>query len=360
MTSSQPTYTLFHKPDTVFVADIKMWFDINGNNYEFVDRDYRGTVDFFILNSYNSSVQFDYRQKLNFRIFHGFEDFVIDQCNRRDCWVITNGWDPTINNDRIIFNDFLFNRTKAYYSQYPFRPDTQLWYYYDNISYKAPQLVNADLKKKIFVCPGKTYNRERKYRTQLISKIRNYNTLGYVGNVDDNPELFLYSQADFPGAFNNIKKFEDQSRPLFTANKVSQPRLDHLGYSPPHVEYYKNTFISIYGETIEYGNTIMITEKTWDPLIKGHFVLPFSCCNFIQRLQAVGIRLPAFIDYSYDAEPDADRRWQLYSAEIDILLAMDLDTWRQHWNDNLELLLANQRYFHDRDYDRVDLAQLLE
>ena len=30
--------------------------------YEFVDRDYRGTVDFFILNIYNSSVQFDYRQ----------------------------------------------------------------------------------------------------------------------------------------------------------------------------------------------------------------------------------------------------------------------------------------------------------
>ena len=104
----------------------------------------------------------------------------------------------------------------------------------------------------------------------------------------------------------------------------------------------------------------MITEKTWDPLIKGHFILPFSCCNFIQRLRDIGIKMPAFIDYSYDTEPDNERRWQLYSAEIDRLLTMDLDTWRQHWNDNLGLLLANQRYFSNRDYDLVNLAQLLE
>ena len=350
MTGTHPTYTLFHKPDRGILTDVKMWWDINGDDYEFVDRDYRGTVDFFILNSYNSSVQFDYRQKLNFRIFHGFEDFVREQCNRRDCWTITNGWDPTIDNDHIIVNDFLFNRTKAYYSQYPFQPDTQLWYYYDAISYKAPRLTRADLKKKIFVSPGKTYNGQRKYRSQLMSKIRNYSTLGYIGNRDDDPSLFLYSQAEFPEAFCNINELENETRPQW----------DTWGYSPPHVEYYKNTFISIYGETIEHGNTIMITEKTWDPLIKGHFILPFSCCNFIQRLRDIGIKMPAFIDYSYDTEPDNERRWQLYSAEIDRLLTMDLDTWRQHWNDNLGLLLANQRYFSNRDYDRVDLAQLLE
>ena len=350
MNGTRPTYTVYHRPDRGILTDIKMWWDINGDDYEFVDRDYPGTVDFFVLNSYNSSVSFEFRQKLSFRIFHGFEDFVKEQCNRRDCWTITNGWDPTIDNDRIIFNDFLFNRTKAYYSQYPFGSDTQLWYYHDAIAYKAPRLTRADSKKKIFVSPGKTYNGTRKYRSQLVSKIKNYSDLGYVGNRDDDPNLFLYAQAEFPEAFTDIDQLENKTRPQW----------DNWGYSPPHVEYYKNTFISIYGETIEYGNTVMITEKTWDPLIKGHFVLPFSGCNFIQRLRDVGIQLPEFIDYSYDREADADRRWQLYSAEIDRLLAMDLDTWQQHWNDNLDLLLANQRYFHTRDYDRVDLAKLLE
>jgi len=340
MTVARPKYTLFHKPDRGILTDIKMWWDINGDDYKFVDRDYTGTVDFFILNSYNSSVQFDYRQKLNFRIFHGFEDFVREQCNRRDCWTITNGWDPTIDNDHIIFNDFLFNRTKAYYSQYPFSLDTQLWYYYDAISYKAPQLNRADAKKKIFVSPGKTYNGQRKYRTQLVSKLKNYTTLGYIGNCDDNPDLFL--STEIQAMCSGIELIETG------------------GYSPPSSTYYQDSFISIYGETIEYGNTIMITEKTWDPLIKGHFVLPFSCCNFIQRLRDVGIALPAFIDYSYDAEPDVEQRWKLYGAEVDRLLNMDIDTWQQHWNDNLTLLLANQRYFHERDYDRVDLARLLE
>ena len=342
MTSPRPTYTIFNSVVQRHGAttDNKMWFDLNGDNYVFVDRDYRGTVDFFILGDRRSSVPFDSRKKLNLAIWHGFENFVKEQCNRQDCYVITNGWDPEINNENIIFNDFLFNRTKAYYSQYPFAPDTQLWYYSDKISYNAPQLSRADAKKKIFVSPGKTYNGQRKYRTQLVSKLKNHTTLGYIGNCDDNPDLFLVTE---------IQAMCSGIEPIETG-----------GYSPPSSTYYQDTFISIYGETIEYGNTIMITEKTWDPLIKGHFILPFSCCNFIQRLRDVGVRLPAFIDYSYDAEPDAEQRWKLYSTEVDRLLNMDIDTWRQHWNDNLALLLANQRYFHERDYDRVDLARLLE
>jgi hypothetical protein len=341
MKNSRP-YTVFnsHIQRQGATTDCKMWFDLNGDNYTFVDRDYRDTVDFFILGDRRSSVPIESRKKLKLAIWHGFEDFVGDQCDRNDYYVITNGWDPTINNEKIIFNDFLFNRTKAYYSQYPFAPGTHLWYYQDIAAYKSSQLITADSKKKIFVSPGKTYNGQRKYRTQLVSKLRSYNNLGYLGNCDDNPDLFLSTEM-----------------------QILHPGLEILppgGYSPPSNTYYQDSFVSIYGETIEYGNTIMITEKTWDPLIKGHFVLPFSCCNFIQRLQAVGIRLPAFIDYSYDAEPDADRRWQLYSAEVDRLLNMDLSTWQQHWNDNLDMLLANQRYFHERDYDRVDLAQLLE
>jgi hypothetical protein len=350
MTGSRPTYTVFNSNLQRHGATIdnRMWFDLNGDDYTFVDQDYDGTIDFFILGDRRSSVQLDYRKRLKFAIWHGFEDFVKEQCDRRDCWVITNGWDSTIDNKHIIFNDFLFNRTKAYYSQYPFSLGTQLWYYHDKTSYNAPQLITADSKKKIFVSPGRTYNGQRKYRTQLVSKLKSYNSLGYLGNCDDNPDLFLHSQA------------ETQSYNIEELEKTTQLMSEPWGYSPPNIEYYKNTFVSIYGETIEYGNTIMITEKTWDPLIKGHFILPFSCCNFIQRLRDVGIKLPAFIDYSYDIEPDNERRWQLYSAEIDRLLTMDLDTWRQHWNDNLDLLLANQRYFSIRDYDRVNLAQLLE
>lgn len=359
MNNSQPTYTVFNDRFRGTIADIRMWFDINGNDYVFVEPDYNGTVDFFILNDYGKLPQLDFRQLIKFAVLHGFENFVRECCNRNDCWVITNGWDPEINNDHIIFNDFLFNRTKSYYSQYPFPPDTKLWYHYDNIAYKAPKLINADSKKKIFVCPGKTYNGERKYRSRLMSKIKNYKTRGYIGNYDDDPDLFLYSQIEYPAAFCNINEIEQETRPML--NPASRRWPGHRwGYSPPHVEYYKNTFISIYGETIEYGNTIMITEKTWDPLIKGHFILPFSCCNFLKRLQNIGIVLPKFIDYSYDAEPNDEKRWALYSDEIDRLLRLDLDTWKQHWNDNLTLLLKNQRYFHVRDYDRVDLAKLLE
>jgi hypothetical protein len=352
MKYSRPTYTVFDSSNNrnAVITDPRMWFDLNNNNYIFVDQDYVGTVDFFILGDYNSSVKIDFRQRLKLAIWHGSEDFVRHQCNRRDCRVITNGWDPTIDNEHIIFNDFLFNRTKACYSQYPWSPDTQLWYYQAPEAYKSLPVVKADSKKKIFVCPGKTYNGTRKYRTKLISKLRSYDdTLGYLSNWDDNPDLFLFTELQtLTHSIEELKK------------NTPADLKKTWGYSPPSSQYYQNTFISIYGESIEYGNTIMITEKTWDPLIKGHFILPFSCCNFIKRLRDIGVLFPTFIDYSYDAEPDNERRWQLYSDEIDRLLTMDLDTWHQHWNDNLDLLLANQRYFHARDYDRVDLAKLLE
>ena len=37
MTVARPKYTLFHKPDRGILTDIKMWWNINGDDYEFVD-----------------------------------------------------------------------------------------------------------------------------------------------------------------------------------------------------------------------------------------------------------------------------------------------------------------------------------
>ena len=46
-------------------TDNKMWFDLNGDDYAFVDRNYTGTVDFFILGDRRSSVQIDSKKNSN-------------------------------------------------------------------------------------------------------------------------------------------------------------------------------------------------------------------------------------------------------------------------------------------------------
>jgi len=178
---------------------------------------------------------------------------------------------------------------------------------------------------------------------QLLKE--NFRTQGYIGDYEADKELGLYSQSQFPH-YSNIEELE-----------LTRSWVQAGGYNPPHNLYYDNTFISIYGESIEYGSSLAITEKTYDPLIKGHFILPFSAPGFLDRVRLMGFKLPDFIDYGYDTIQDDDQRWTAYADEVRRLLSMSLDQWRQHWTDDLDLIRHNRQVFFTKDYDRVDLTK---
>jgi len=327
------------------------WFDINRTNYKIISPGDSAHADFCLDRPLKCAAT--YSRILKFDVWHNFENqrqYLAAKTKDLDCGIITNAYDPQFDAPNIVFNDFLFNRTKAYYSQYPFTPMVKIWYHDSNLSYVNALLTDGEEKKKIFVAPNKTYKgwRTRKYRSCLVDHLKSYEHLGYLGNHDDDSTRYLYSNRDFPE--HTVDDLDQETRPTI-----------HSGffYDPPHSGYYKNTFISLYGETVEFGSSIAVTEKTYDPLIKGHFILPFSCTGFIKYLNMSGIKFPDFIDYSYDSIADNDARFQAYAAEIDRLMAFDIDHWRQLWKDNLGLVHANQLWFHDRPYDRVDLKQFL-
>ena len=340
-------YTVFNYTRVKILLGLT-WFDLNGTSYHLVGSSYKGPVDFSMHRS-SESIHPD-AVKLSVDVFHNYENqgldllSTLDKCN---CQIITNVIDPRVNNKNIVFSDFLFNRTKAYYSQYPMQLNTMAWYHEDARNYVNIPIHQARDKQRIFVSPSKARKGTRVYRTKIINLLDSYRTIGYLGSGDESIGS-LYTQSDFPSY--NLYQLEQEKK-----NFGSRA----LGYSPPHNEYYKNTFISIYGETIEYGLTTAVTEKTWDPLIKGHFILPFSNTGFIKYLQSIGIKFPDFINYSYDKVVDDEERFSAYSAEVQRLLALDLNTWRKLWDDNLDIIYANKRYFYDRDYHRVDLEQFL-
>lgn len=335
--------------------DPKMWLDINGQDYVSVDR----TDTQIDICASTTDVGRKYKIRLALEIWHTFENHVADVIKKTylpNTVVICKSFDPTINRSNLIYNDFMFNRTKAYYSQFPFSIDTNKWYSYGQYSYIAPPLENADKKQKIFVAPNKTHNgnhlnrkQERPYRQKIVSELMSKEHLGYVGNVD-NSGKFLYPHIQMP-LCKDITVLETTNDPLI---------YNRWGYSPPHNEYYKNTFISIYGESIEHGSSICPTEKTYDPLIKGHFILPFSCAGFVDFLKLKGFMFPDFINYEYDSEIDNDARYTKYLEEIRRLLDLDINAWQTHWNNNLNLLRHNQLIFHETPYDRVDLYKLLD
>jgi len=95
-------------------------------------------------------------------------------------------------------------------------------------------------------------------------------------------------------------------------------------------------------------------------MIKGHFILPFSCYGFIAYLKTLGYQFPKFIDYNYDSVVDDDQRFNKYLEEVQRLLAIDINDWRALWNDNYNILEHNQKIFQDRPYDRIDFNELLQ
>ena len=270
---------------------------------------------------------------------------------------------------RVYRYDFLFNRTKAYYTGFPFTGDP--WYFAGRQNYFAPCVKEAaDSKGKIFVSPCRLYLDQKRtlYRKKLFDLMTRYSQNGYrsgPGRVKNgawdksDTGLYLASSADDP--FINYRRLGWGYDPVKNKIQFSKKALSKWrgsrwgGYNPVHNKYYEDTFISIYAETLEYGSNVVITEKTYEPLVKGHFILPFGSCGLIAAIQELGFSLPGFIDYGYDSLTDDDERYRCYSDEVKRLMRFPIQRWRTLWTQSADMLRHNQRLFNTASYDRLDL-----
>jgi hypothetical protein len=106
-------------------------------------------------------------------------------------------------------------------------------------------------------------------------------------------------------------------------------------------------------ETVYFGDRLHITEKTFEPLIKGHIILPFSNQGTIARLVDMGFKMPAGVDYTFDSITDPQQRFAALTAEFQRLMAQDLLTLYKH---NQQIFLHNQACINTIDYDTRILA----
>jgi hypothetical protein len=330
-----------------YYLSFKDFFDLNNpGQYEYLTNSYSGPVDILLQNHIawqpNVLDNYNYKILLFLDTRHNHENQIKYQRNRQgNRYFITNAIDPTVNDEpNILFNDYLFNRTKAYYSGYEFS-SSDVWYFCCRAEYTIPDKHDPLLKNKIFVAPTNVRNfatpgagGHQIYRNRLKNFLKNnYLDIGYLGSPRDT-----------------------------SVGELICNTIDHTGggYRPPANTYYEDSFISIYGETIEHGTTFAATEKTFDPLIKGHFILPFSNYKFINFIkQQYGFRFPDFIDYSYDNIESDNLRYLRYCDEVDRLMTIDIDAWRQLWIDNIDLIKHNRQIFFDRPYHRTDITSLL-
>lgn len=245
-----------------------------------------------------------------------------------------------VTGNEFLFYDFHWNRQKAYFVDYhKYDLKNRLW----TGPATSKMFELSEIKRRIpykkILLPGRVYkSREgeprNRYRQQLHDLIED--RYCHRGNPDNG--YILYPQENTKNIYNSFTTSEG-------------------GWSPISSDYYETSFVSVFVETVTgaTGNGVVksITEKTYDPLIKGHFILPFAYSGIIADIKKIGFILPDWIDYSYDTIVDVDERFKAYSESVmKIINLSDFDLMDLYEQDSW-MLTHNRNLFFLRPYDSL-------
>lgn len=244
------------------------------------------------------------------------------------------------NSNQHLFYDFSWNRQKTYFIDYDkYDLTNRLWTgWATSKMFELPEITRRGPYKKILL-PNRVYaNREyeprNRYRQQLHELIedrychRGHPAQGYI----------LYPQENTQKIYDSIVTSEG-------------------GWSPISSDYYETSFVSVYVESVTgsvgKGKVRAITEKTYDPLIKGHFILPFAYPGIIADIRKIGFILPDWIDYSYDTIVDAEERFKAYTESVFKIINMSDFELMDLYNQDSWMLTLNRNLFFVRPYDSL-------
>lgn len=217
---------------------------------------------------------------------------------------------------KVISWDFMWNRYKSYYT-HRIPEQLHLHHYAGPSAYHLPELNFDKPKEKLFMS---LTGREFGYRTHLYEFVKDYD--GYVSNRTRGITL---EQQPVVGAF-----------------------------CPVPDQFYLDSYISIYTESNFLAQDLIhITEKTFEPLVKGHIVLPFSNPGTVDRLVNMGFVMPDFVDYSFDQEPDPATRLNMLLEEFKRLSMQNIP---RLYKEHAQVFKHNQQCLQTIDYDQ----QILE
>lgn len=252
-----------------------------------------------------------------------------------------------INKFPFIFYDIVWNYVKACFIDYDkFDFKNRLWSM--NLSKENYHLSNIN---EIF--PDKKF--------LIPNKVRYSDNLGYNSNSSEdisNRNIFRARLQKI--ILENDCYFSDPENCIYLEpNYLSEEILNshftygNMGNTPIANYYYKNSIVSVYVETIasNFGGEL-VSEKTFLPLIKGHFILPFSSPNFLNFLtRQYGFKLPAWIDYSYDQIENDRDRFIGFLRSLSKLRLTPLKKLTELFNNDLDILKHNREIFFSRPYD---------
>lgn len=233
-----------------------------------------------------------------------------------------------------VFYDFLWDRQKLYFidlDNVSIELTDRVWTHWTDIKmlkgfFVLPPITKKSNTKK-FLAPNRVFDDSQlrtRYRVRLREFLKTYANDGYLSLRENMLRPEGKSQDDGGNTF-----------------------------VPVANDYYNDSYISIYTETLMEGPVRSITEKTWSPLIKGHFILPFGYCGLVQDIKSYGFVFPNWIDYSYDAIADDDLRFQNYLNVVKTIVEMPNQDLERLHNSDLNILIHNRNIFYTNPYDSL-------
>ena len=238
----------------------------------------------------------------------------------------------------IIYYDHLFDRQKLYCTDYD-------------------RGINLNKRVWTFGCNKEIYNLHP-IQKLLFKKFLAPMQVYYI-NSSDRASRMIYREKIKNFLFEKNDSFiSNNSSANFLPNAVNSELLSLIcdvkgGYWFPisHL-YYDLSLVSVYTETIVLNSKVRsITEKTFDPLIQGNFILPFGYPGLIKDILSYGFKLPKWIDYSYDEVLDDDKRFDAYMESLKKLNDYSLEQLFDMATSDISILKYNRSIFYSKPYD---------
>jgi len=209
----------------------------------------------------------------------------------------------TVNCELVQWN-FMWNRFLAYYFE---KINADQLHHYTYGAYTVPEIDYTTARSRDFLS---LYRRRDQQRDRLFEQAKLYN--GYCSN--------------------------------FSAG-IALDSLNAPGFAPVDNRFYQDSYFSIFVES-NYSSPklVHITEKTYEPLLKGHLILPVTNPYSIAYLKSRGFKF-SNVDYSFDTVENYEERFNLILNEFHKLLAHARDIYMSSLDDikhNLEVFKLKQ------------------
>lgn len=248
--------------------------------------------------------------------------------------------------NKIIFNDFCFNRQKAYFTEYEkYDLTDRLWTGFATIkcfNLNEIKPINTAIKK--FLIP----NSVSMHAHYEIDHPRIKARLFIQKLIDENDCYYSHPQEN---VLLQTEEKDNQALDEACANSKHG-----MGFVPVSNHYFETSIVSAYGETVVDGSVGVrcISEKTFNPLIKGHFILPLAYPGIIYDLKEIyGFRFPDWIDYSYDDIVDLEKRFVAFQQSLNKIRSLSLTELTELRNKDIDILKHNRSIFYNREYDSL-------